>query len=230
MSEPSLPLWNKDNSDVLPTFQLTFGHALLRGFRGDWKSALFRCLDLGSTYRSGPLQPAAIPRHARENCSVFGSTSELHLVLARFGDVWSVFGPHDLFFTSKKWMQFNAKVGGLLSISTQMDKDVFSYLVFERGLKQTNALVELENIRVFPDTPITAYIGDEKIFEDKSQCSLSEPEVLDFLGHDLAIRVNFDQWSIRPRFSNRTGPVEDITHLIFQRPTQRRSFLGIRLR
>ncbi len=230
MSEPALPLWNRDNSDVLPQFQLTFGHVLFRGLTGnDWQPKLFKSLGLGKPSYTGPLQQAAIPLHPREQCPVLGSTTETHLVFARLGDVWSIFGPHDVFFTSKHWMEFNAKAGGLMAFATQMDEDSFSYLVFNGGIKQTNVFVEGTFIRVVPDTPIAAYIGNQRIFEDKSTCSLSDADLRKLIEHDLAIRVTSDQLSIGHRFPDTTAPLEDVMHFAFQRSSPKKSFLGIRL-
>ena len=230
MSEPALPLWNGDNSDVLPQFRLTFGHAVFRGLTADnWQPKLFKALGLDKPSYTGPLQQAAIPRHLPEQCLVLGSATETHLVFARLGDVWNVFGPHDFFFASKKWMEFNAKAGGLMAFATQMDEDSFSYLVFNRGIKQTNVFVEGTFIRVVPDSRVAAYIGNEKIFEDNPTCSFSDADVRDLIEHDLAIRVGSDQLSISPRFPDTTAPVEDVTHVAFQRSSPKKSFLGIRL-
>jgi hypothetical protein len=127
-------------------------------------------------------------------------------------------------------MEFNAKAGGLMAFATQMDEDSFSYLVFNRSVKQTNVFVEGTFIRVVPDTPIAAYIGDEKIFEDKPTCSLADADARDLIEHDLAIRVGSDQLSVGPRFPDTIAPVEDATHFVFQRTSPKKSFLGIRLR
>ncbi len=230
MSEPRARLWNKDNSDVLPEFQLTYGHALFRGLPVEgWRSKLFRSLELGKPSYSGPLQPALIPRHPRKQCPVLGSTREAHLVFARLRDVWAVFGPHDLFFSSAKWINFNAKLGGLIAFGNQLDEGgSFFFYVFQNGLKQTNAVVDAGGVRIIPDTPIAAYIDGEKIFEDRPTCALSEAEVRDLIAHDLTIRVAGGQVSIGPRFSESTALVEDVMHFIFQRDCRPKSFVGVR--
>ena len=230
MSEPALPLWNRDNSDVLPDFQLTFGHALFRRLPSEgWQAKLFKALGLGKPTYSGLLQQSAIPRHARENFKVLGTATESHFVCARLGDVWGVFGPHELFFASKKWMEFNSKTGDLMAFATQMDVTLFSYLVFSKGIKQTNAFADGNLIRVVLDTPMVAYLGKEQVFEDKATCSLSDAEVRAFIEHDLSLQVSdTDEVSIRPRFPVASGTVEEITHFIFQRSSSKKGFLGIR--
>lgn len=230
MSEPALPLWNRDNSDVLPQYRLTFGHTIFRGVNSDnWQFKLLKVIGLEKPVYSGPLNEAAIPRHAPEQCLVLGSATETHFVFARLGDVWNVFGAHDHFFASRKWMEFNAKAGGLMAFGTQMDEDSFSYLVFNRGIKQTNAFTEGKRIRIFQDSRVDGYIGNEKVFEDKPICGLSDTDVRDFIEHTLALRVCADGLSIIPRFTDTTAPIKDVMHVIFQRSLLKKSFLGFRL-
>ena len=118
-----------------------------------------------------------------------------------------------------------------MAFATQMDEDSFSYLVFDQGIKQTNAFAEGAFIRVVHDTPMAAYIGKEKVFEDKAACSLSVAEVRDFIEHDLAIKVGgVHDVKINQRFPDPNRAVEDLTHLVFQRGSPKKSFLGFRLR
>jgi len=193
------------------------------------KEQIVKALGLDKPTYSGILQQAAIPRHPRENFKVLGSAAEIHLVFARLGDVWSVFAPHNFFFASKKWMEFNTRSGGLMAFATQMDVASFSYLVFSKGIKQTNAFAEGSFIRVVPDTPMTAYIGKEKIFEDKATCSLSDAEVRAFIERDLAIQLgDAHQLTISRRFPHTSGTIEDVMHFVFQRSSTKKGFLGIR--
>ena len=226
---PEHSLWNLDNTDVLPSFQLTFGHALFRGIRsGEWRSTLFKVLDLGKPSYSGPLQSATLPRHAYDKCIVLSSPTEIHLIFARLDDVWCVFGPHDFFFSTTKWMNFNAKIGGLMGFATQMEADSFFYLIFSRGIKQTNVSGEKTEIRVIHDTPIAAYIVGKKILEDTAECSLSAAVIRDFIAHDLTIEVGHaEQLNLRQRFPNPTKVIEDVTHFVFQRGARKKRFLGI---
>ena len=230
MREPQARLWNKDNSDVLPEFQLTYGHGLFRGLpANDWRSKLFRSLKLDKATYIGPIQQAAIPRDSDEGWRILGSVSEIHLLLARLGDVSCIFGPHDLFFRSQKWMDFNNKVGGLFALVTQMDMNSFFYDLFKDGVKQTNALAEGTHVRIIPDTPIKAYLGGQKIYEDKSACSLSDSEIHDFIKHDLLVQLVTDQLVLVPRFLETTESVQDVMHFIFRRSLPKKSFFGTRL-
>jgi hypothetical protein len=126
-------------------------------------------------------------------------------------------------------MDFNAKTGGIMAFATQLEVDSYGYRVFANGVKQTNVFTEGMLIRVVPDTPIAAYIGNEKIFEDKPICSLSDAEVRDFIEIDLALTTTAGHLSIHPKFRH-TAAVEEVTHVIFPRRSTRKSFLGIRLR
>jgi hypothetical protein len=228
MNEPHLPLWTKDNSDVLPEYQLTFGHALFRGLPAyGWTSKLIRLLGLNEPIYSGPLQQAAIPRHASRKYKVLGAPSEVHLLFARLDDVWSVFGPHELFFGSKKWILSNLELGGLMAFVTQMDSDCFSYRVFEKGMKQTNVFAEGSTLRIAADTQIVAFMDERQVFDGGVACSLTDKQVLNFIEHDAAISArSAQQLSISPRFNSEKALSEEITHVIVSRAPSKKSLLG----
>jgi hypothetical protein len=186
-------------------------------------------LGLGKQRYQGPVKLEAVPIHPREHCHVLGTATEAHWILARSADVLIIFGPHDFFLSKVRWIGFNNSAGGIMAVSTMMSADSVFYDLFKGGVKQTNAIAEGKRIRIVPDTVISAYIGEEKIFEDKIACSLLDAEVHDLIQRDSAIRVDRDQLCISPRFSDSEAPIQEITHFIFQRSSPRRTFLGIRL-
>lgn len=142
MSEPHAQLWNKDNSDVLPEFQLTYGHALFRASasHGEWPSKLFKMLELGRPVRAESFEKLPFPLISNGKWPILGSAAEAHFLFGRLRDVWAIFGPHEFFLRSKNWMTFNAKLGGLFALVTQMNEKAFYYDLFANGVKQTNAL------------------------------------------------------------------------------------------
>jgi hypothetical protein len=231
MSKSQVDLWNKDNSDVLPEFQLTYGHALFRGLdlHSDWRSKLFNSLELGRPMRAESFGKLDIPLLFEQKWPVLGSSTETHFLCGRVGDVWSVFGPHDFFLQSKKWMAFNAKIGGIFALATQMAVDSFYYDLFDKGVKQTNVLATGEKLRIIADTPITAYADGEKIYEDQALSSISEADAIDLVRHDSAIHVQSNQLTMVPRFRN-AETVQDSIHYSFERRTSKNHFLGIRWR
>ncbi len=225
-----IDLWNKEQTDIRPEYQLTYGHTLFRGLlRDNWKPELFKSLGLGKPRYSGPLEQRRVPVHPQTHGPVLGNATEAHAIAARLADVWTVFGAHDLFFSSAKWTQFNKKAGRLMASCAQMSVESYYYYIFERDKKQTNVIAEGTFIRISPDDRIVVSLGGEKIYEDNPTCSLSETEVRDFVEHDLAIQVKDGKLSIVPRFPDPPkGAAEDVTHFIFERVSAKKSFLGVR--
>lgn len=230
MSDRDLPLWNKEQTDILPEYRLTYGRVLLRGLiKNDWQPVLFKSLGFGKPSYSGPLDQIRLPVHAQTKGAVLGNAAEAHLIAARMADVWTVFAGHDLFFSSARWTEFNKRVGKLMAYITQMTVDSFGCLIFEKDVKQTNVFIEGPAIRVVNDPRIVVSFGDEKIYEDNPTCSLSDAEMRDFVEHDLAIHVTDGKLSIVPRFPDPPkGAAEDVTHFIFERVSAKKSFLGVR--
>ncbi len=229
MSE-KIDLWNKEQTDVRPEYQLTYSHALFHGLlKDDWQQALFKTLGVGKPSYSGPLEQTRIIVHPQTKGPVLGNATEAHLIAARLEEVWTVFGAHDLFFSSTKWTVFSKRASRLLAICAQMDAESYFYYVFERDKKQTNVIAEGTFIRISPDDRIVVSLGGEKIYEDNPTCSLSDAEVRDFVEHDLAIQVKDGKLSIVPRFPDPPkGAAEDVTHFIFERVSAKKSFLGVR--
>ncbi len=227
MSEPNLPLWNSDNSDVLPAYQLTFGHTLFRGVSGEaWPRTLFKALGLGTPHYDGPTRPNNFPH--RGKLFVLGSGQEVHLVISRAADVWCVFGPHELFFSNRNWIEFNSKALGLMAVCTQTGTKSFFYDIFENGVKQTNAVAEGSTIRIIEDRRIVAFLGDDRILDHRPKGSVSEGESRDLIEHDLAIAINDSgNLTISTRFQERAFSPEPATHCVFSRKDSRKSFLGI---
>ena len=224
MNEPRLPIWNSDNSDVLPEFQLTFGHCLLRGVPSPgWQDKLFKALGLGAPTQT--LAHLSLPRHEQNGCLVFGSGDNLHLVVARLADVWAVFGPHTLFFSTKSWIEFNSKVGGALAFATQMDVGEISYLIFQNGVKQTNVFLKNGSIRVVDDSPVDIYINNQPVKQEFNRASMSESQVRELIEHDLSISDRDNQVVVlAPRFPTQTGSVSDVTHFVFSRTSKKTGF------
>lgn len=215
MSEPQASLWNRDNSDVLPEYQLRYGHAL---FRVPWTdnlmSKLVHCLALGRATYNGPFNESAIPGFNGHR--VFGVADELHLVVARIGDCWSVFGPHNLFFSSRKWTKFNVKNGGPMAVINQLDeKGRFFYVIFDRGRKQADAVVEGESIRIINDEAISVYVEGELIHRSRAMRTMPDAAIIELIRQDSNVSIHGNRVTIAPRFGCAQGGVELVRHLIF---------------
>jgi hypothetical protein len=65
---------------------------------------------------------------------VVGSPDESHFLVAQIRNVWCVFGPHEMFYSSHTWVKLNATIGGQMAFATRLDESgSFFYVVFENG-------------------------------------------------------------------------------------------------
>lgn len=215
MSEPRVPLWNSNNSDVLPEFRLSYGHALFGSLLPkDVPSRLIKCLGLGRPAYDGPLNEQAIPRHKGHR--TFGVANEVHLLLAGMNGAYSIFGPHHLFLSSSKWTELNAKVGGPMAFVNQMDETGgFFYVIFERGQKQADAVVENQSIRVLADETISVYIGSEQVYRSRPKRTMSDATIIELIKRDSEVTICDGRIAIKPRFGDKGGVTAPLRHFIF---------------
>jgi hypothetical protein len=133
MSESKeLPLWNDDETDVRPEYQLTYGHALI-GTRLSAKELLqslgFRITEeLSGAASELPCDPMGN--------YVFLSGDIYEFFLVDQGQQTAVFGDRTLFFNNKAWIALSKSHKVPLAVVTRTDKDAYFFDISETVSRQ----------------------------------------------------------------------------------------------
>ena len=213
-SSITLPLWNKQETDVLPQYQLTFGHAICQApMSSEDVLRLAKFLELGELQYSGDLDADKLPVVAGSR--TLGAEREAHLLIAEVGGHQVIFGPHQLIGNSSHWIEWNKKVGGLMAYTTQMDVEEYFHRVFGDGKLILSACAEGDSLRYIEDTPIEVFLGGKRIYHDPGSKPDPTNEIHALLTSDARISEEAGAISIKAFASNQ--PVRNLRHFAFRK-------------
>lgn len=216
MSDIDLPLWNKEETDVLPEYQMTYGHVLCQGqMDEDVVSRLARTLGLPVRRRVGSVAANQFPTDPSGQHRTLGTLKDAHLLVLALGDYSAVFGPHVLFFHNRDWITWNKKRPGLMALATRQDILDTSYRVFHDGRYQLSAWLDNEKLS-FPETPgIEVYVNREPIFRSSSNEVQDVKGIVAMLQCDVELREAGANVSFKNRFRNEDVPPDYVMHYVF---------------
>lgn len=184
-----LPLWDKKTKDVIPEFQLTFGHVI---FEQKDSAMVTRAIEREIRYgviASSRFDGERIPRSREHGQYVLQEGNRIHIILAKTDVSLCVFAPHRFFFQNQLWIRCNKTVGGLMIIAVQGDRDEVDYRVFRGGEFAFIAANLKGSMRIPEQKPIELYLDDKKIHEEKMADLECLEEAKHLLANDLALRV-----------------------------------------
>lgn len=212
-----LPLWNKEQTDVLPEYQLSYGHVLCQTplvMQGTVR-VLAKYLGLGTMVYAGPVDNTRLPMNQNIACRTLGTLELANLLVAKSGNYYAVFAPHLLFLRSKQWIDWNKKQGGLMAYVTRLNVTEHFYIIFENGSRMFDATTNGDQLRVLEDMPILITLDREKIYHDPG----SKPQIPEAVGsmlqHDVRIVEENSEIRISTLFAQ--SSIASVTHYVFQR-------------
>lgn len=203
MSEIKLPLWNKDETDVLPQFHLTYGHVICdielteKNIRLLAKKFQHRKL-----LHAGPFNLTRIPKHESANCHTLGTDKLAHVIVVPVGKCHAIFAPHSWFMRNDGWIRWNKRVRGHIAIAHRLDLDEWYFNVFRDGKRLLSAAADGSNLRFLDDTPIEVRVEGRVIFQDEGSTAKPGDEIIALLQHDVRIQTDESGFRFEPAFSN----------------------------
>lgn len=216
MSDIKLPLWNKDETDVLPEYQLSFGHAICQAdINEEAVHVLAKHLMLGSLEHVGPLDVERLPMHSLVGCRMLCTEDATHLVVARNGAYSAVFGPHRLFLNNQLWIKWNSRYRGIMAIVTRYDVAESSYRVFESGRRIVSAWSNGGQIKCLEDPSIDVYFSGMRLFSDPGRRMQLSEAVASMLSNDMTIHDESGTVRLTGAFTHQ--PIMDVKHFVFRR-------------
>ncbi len=186
----NLPLWNKNETDVLIEHRLQYGHILL--LKHEYEALLKKIqkifkfkkpVDIHET-----LNKNALPSHEPQKTFLLNDEKVWHFIFAECAkDIMAIYAPHFLFFNSSKWIQLNRKTKGWLFYVDHGDSNEFFYTIFNSGNHYCNACYDLSGIHKLTHEPVDVYFNKELIFHKKDDSKDLTPELIEIISNDVVI-------------------------------------------
>jgi hypothetical protein len=216
MSDIDLPLWNKEETDVLPEYQMSYGHVLCQGeIDEDSVETLRRSLGLPRRRDTEGAGPTHFPRDPSGKHYTLGGLTEAHLLVVGLGDYSAIFGPHVLFLTARDWIKWDKKVRRLMAVATRLDIVRTFYTVFRDGQYQANAASDNERVW-FPEIPeVEVYVNREEVFRSSREEVQHVDEIVSMLRCDVELGEDGGNVYFQKRFSNEQVPLSRARHYVF---------------
>lgn len=212
--------WNKDGTELLPEYGLTYGHTVAEAeFTPAEIKRVGRIHKLGELQYAGGFAADRIPREPRTRRFVLGNECETHLLVSEAGGHSLLFGSHKLFYSSQGWMDWNSRTGGLMAFVHQLEDNQFFYIIFRKGKRLMDAVWEDHSIRYIDDLPIEVRLGGKRVFHDPGAKAGPTAEIAALLAADA--RISDESGDIRIIRLSSGEVLEPLTHYIFSNPTRR---------
>jgi hypothetical protein len=215
------------STDVPPEMQLAFGHALCRADVADHTIAhLAHTLGLGNLIYRGELDVGRLPRHASAGCTTLGTLREAHLIVVDCAPgCHAVFGPHMLFVSSERWVQWNQRVGGLIAIVNQLDPTETSYQLFQQGRYQATAWAKGDSLQFMEEPELMASLARPTTSSPGGREVTPDAESL--LARDVTLSLDAGHptitWRFRPTGARPLAPPPlPVRHFSFRHSAWRR--------
>lgn len=218
MENINLPLWNSEETDVRPEYQLTFGHMLCK-VRVEERSLdlLASMLGLGTMRYSGSLDNQLLPHDHTGEYRNLGTLEYANLLAVRQDECDVVFAPHMLYFNNQAWMNWNGTMRGLMTIATRADVKDMAYDAFQNGRIRKTAWWDGEAL-TFPEEPkIDLYLNRELIYRSPDSTPVDVRPIISLLRSDVELQDEAGSLLFRERFSGRSIPTSCVRHVLFQR-------------
>jgi hypothetical protein len=207
-----LPLWNKDDTNVLSEYQLTYGHIVCETnltMTGEIER-LCRCIGLGDVERVGSLVSEHLPTDPITGRRTLSSEQESHLIVAAVERCQVVFAPHKLFFSNRGWFNWNESTGGLMAYVLQFDVEKYFYTIFENGQRRFGATAIGNSITYIEDSPVEVYIDGKQVLSNPGAKPQVTEEIVALLASDGRIAEDDGMVCVR-RLSSNELP-KDVLH------------------
>jgi hypothetical protein len=212
-----LPLWDNDESDVKLEYRLQAGHVIislqsvervLKRIRSVFKLS-------GPTAVSSKIEPDWLP--CEDNITLLSDHDNWHFVIAEFGDITAIFGPHKLFLTNHNWTKVSRKLKVKLASVHQLNLNLFSYTVFNKGKHVCNATRDHTGIHQSKMFPMEFYLNGKLIHRADSEKEQLTEDTLEFLSKDVTIAIH-EQRSLRfktPLTEDEFRQPTEVRHVVF---------------
>ncbi len=213
-----LPLWNEDETDILPKFQLSFGHIVCDAqLNQTLVSYLCDELELGKLTYFGEFKPETLPAHVSNGFRTLGTVDCAHVLIVNFVHHCVVFGPHMFFFNNTAWISWNKRVGGLMAIVGRQDVSDCTYLVFRSGKRLLSASVKEKNIQILEDPNVEVYFQRDILYRTSDEEVEATQDIVSLLRTDVEISQENGEIHIRERFSDKAVLPDHLKHFVFRR-------------
>ena len=149
-----LPVWNDAETDILPEFRLTFGHALIEGEPDVSRVAKAIGLKiLDHHVFCGDELPCGVGGKFE-----FERGGTTYAVVSVHDGATCVFTDRMRFLNSRQWLRFSKS--HRIAVVTQQDRDDYFYSVFEKGKVVASAVTERGKLRIIGPSSVNVTVND----------------------------------------------------------------------
>jgi len=220
MTETPLPLWNKDETDVLPQYQLSHGHCLIGGIE---QRKIIRGLEkvfpVGKVSEESFVSPGKLPWNEEASMPALQDGDRWDFILASSSVATCVFGPHRLFLGGRPWMALSRKLRARVFLVKQIDIMEYSYHLYRGGKHRYLAFSTPSGVRVAHEAPVVAYLNGKKIFEHQPEYVEPSEEERAIMHEDRVLKYDA-QTGLRfePVFPSLCcSACDSVLHAVFQK-------------
>lgn len=211
MGKIELPLWDKDEKDVLPAYQLSYGHVLVPlgaepvnvtemaqklGFRRCGAGKFFE-------YKRLLVHP--------DGCRYLGDAECAQILVATTEAAQCIFAPHFLFLNNKWWIKWNRHRKGSVAVVARDNLYTSSYTVFRDGTRLCSAWTKGEMLEVLKDPVIQASFLGQVIYRSPPSSPVPTEDVIRFLKNDIEMEQLEDKILFRIRFGGAEISTDSVT-------------------
>ncbi len=215
-----LPLWDDEEADVLIEHRFQYGHILLSLHKSvDLAKRIAKAFGLKKPVGLYERVNADVLEYEQQKSTLLLSSDELwHFIVAELASgVTMIYGPHFLFFNSRRWVELHRDVTGWLLYVTRGDSQQFFYTIFNKGKHYCNACRDSSGIHKLVHAPVDVRLENRSIYRKPGPPKDLTPELVEMIAND-AVPVNDGRGSIQFRTSIGSASVKPISvrHFMFK--------------
>jgi hypothetical protein len=145
-----LPVWNDAETDILPDFHLTYGHALIANAPA--VDTIFSRAGI-RVLASRPFTGSELPQDVEQKLT-FRQGTEMYAIASSDDLATCIFGDRTLFLRPEPWIKLSTKF--IVSIVTQQANDEYFYRVFSKQKLIATAAREQGRLRMIGNITVRA--------------------------------------------------------------------------
>ena len=220
MTEAPLPLWNEDETDVLPEYQLGYVHALIHGVE---QRKIIRGLEkvfpVTKVSEENFVSPDDLPWNEEASMPALQDDDRWHCILAISPIATCVFGPHRIFLGGRPWMALSRKLKARVFLVARLDAMKYSYHLYRDGKHRYVAFSTPSGVRVAEEAPVVAHLNGKKIFEYQPDCVEPSEEERAIIHEDVVLKYDPEEGvHFEPVFpSLSVAACDTVLHAVFRK-------------
>jgi hypothetical protein len=152
-----LPVWNEDETDILPEFQLTYAHALIDNAGSVDSIVAHAGIQVLETRSFTGFELPRDPQHG----FTFRKGADMYAIAGRDEMVTCIFGDRTLFLRPERWIKLSSK--HTVSLVTQQANDEYFYRVFAKKKPIASAAREQGELRMIGNVTVRASYKDRLV-------------------------------------------------------------------